>query len=285
LLPHLVHGKYEIIHYIDPPLGNFLYRLRDNFKLGYKMIYTNGVGMSPRHYERPDHIHQMSQAHYQTALDHGIPQTRMTMLPSGVNSSRLLSAAGKQAVRRKYGVPEDAFVVLSVSAINRSHKRIDYLVQEIAALSNKCLLWVDGHPEDASILNLVAERLGSNCRITHVSSQSVGDLYQLADLFVLASLEEGFGIAVVEAMYSGLPVLVHRNPHFMWLVGNEACLVDMEHEGNLATRIAQLMDHSSELDVIARANAAKARRRFDWAYLKAEYVEMYRRLSSRQNSS
>ena len=282
-LPHLVRGRYQIVHYIDPPLGNFLYRLRDKFRLDYQMVYTNGVGMSPRHYQRPDHIHQMSLAHYQTAVDYGIPETRMTVLPPGVNKNRLLSAASKKEIRRKYGVADDTFVVLSVSAINRSHKRIDYLVEETAALSKDCLLWVDGHVEDESILTVASERLGRNCRITHVSSQSVGDLYQLADLFVLASLEEGFGIAIVEAMYSGLPVLVHRNAHFSWLVGNENCLVDMENRGNLAARIAHLMDHPLELGAISSANAAEARKRFDWSASKEGYLEMYRRIISGHN--
>jgi len=83
---------------------------------------------------------------------------------------------------------------------------------------------------------------------------------------------------LVEAMCSGTMVMAHDSPHFRWLLGDAACVVDMTTPGALAKRLDALRRVRSNRDE-ATLRADSARQRFDWSVVKAAYVEMYRRLA------
>jgi len=279
LLPALVRHRFDVIHCADPPMAVVLNHLKRVCRLRSRLLYTEGSAAPPQYYPPADHVHQVACMAYRAALAFGIPEAHMTLIPSGIHTQQFASAAGRGELRKKYAVPDGSFVVLSVSAINRAHKRIDYLIEEVSRLEGDILLWIDGNVEDPSLLDLARQRLGRRCRITHVPSSDVPELYRLADVMVLASLTESFGLAVVEAQCSGVPVLTHNSPHFEWLVGDRDSLLDMSVPGNLAARLRELVGRRQELAGPAQARAESVRRRFDWSSLKPAYLEMYRKLA------
>jgi glycosyltransferase involved in cell wall biosynthesis len=124
------------------------------------------------------------------------------------------------------------------------------------------------------------EMLGSRLRITHVPSSEVPALYRVADVMVHAALEESFGLAIVEALCSGTPVLVHDSPHFEWLLGGSEGLVDMATEGSLAERLRELAARQQRRSIGMRTRSDLARNRFDWKVVSRSYVELYRKLAA-----
>ena len=166
-----------------------------------------------------------------------------------------------------------------MTSLNRQHKRVDYLIEEVARLDGDPLLWLDGslQPDgDATLLELASQRLGNRYRLTHAPSDRLGELFRLADVMVSTSLHESYGMSVVESMCAGLPVLTHDSEHFRWLVGDAGHRVDMQTSGNLSARLAYLMRHPSEL--CGPVDAEAACRRFRWAGLKTAYLDMYRKV-------
>jgi glycosyltransferase involved in cell wall biosynthesis len=234
--------------------------------------------MPPEYYPQVDHVHHIAPWAHDDALAFGIPGSRMTMIPCGMHPARFRIEADRRTLRRTHAVPDGTFVILSVSAVNRHHKRVDHLIEEVSRLDGDVLLWIDGNPEDPAVLDLARRRLGERCRITHVPSETIPELYGLADVMALASLTESFGIAVIEALGTGLFVLAHDSPHFEWMVEDRACLVDMGTPGRLADRLRELMGRREALRCPARAD--RARRRFDWMALKPDYLEMYRKVAT-----
>lgn len=276
LLPELRRERFDVIHCIDPPLATVLARLRPLARFSGRLLFTEGSVMPPVMYPRVDHIHHVGAAAFENGLAHGVHDSHMTLLPCGVHSGRFVPPASRETLRQRHDVAPGTFVVLAISAVKRDHKRIDHLIEEVARMQGDVLLWLDGNPEDPVVLEHARRRLGSRCRVTHVPTSRVPELYGVADVLVHAALEESFGLAIVEAMCAGLPVLVHDNAHFRWLTGDAGCVVPMDSPGALSDRL-EAMRRSPPAFGADRARAI--RERFDWRVLGPKYLDMYRRLS------
>ena len=277
LLPQLRRERFDVVHCIDPPLAPILSRLHRTVGFHGTLLFTEGTQMPPQRYPRVDHVHHVGAGAYEGALAGGIDASHMTLVPCGVHTHRFVPPASRAALRERHGVGHDTFVVLAVSAVKRYHKRIDHLVEEVAALEGDVMLWLDGNPEDEEVVREARDRLGARFRLTHLPSGEVPELYGLADVLTHASLEESFGLAIVEAMCAGLPVLVHDNAHFRWLTGDAGSVVPMDVPGALAARLRELRAAPRP----DPGHAAAIRARFDWSVVGPAYLEMYRRLARR----
>jgi glycosyltransferase involved in cell wall biosynthesis len=281
LIPELVRRRYDVVHVIDYPLMRALERLSSKFGLPGRLLFTNGCCMPPPLYPRVAHVHHVAKPLFLEALSQGVPEQRMTLAPCGFHSDRFQARASRLELRRKHRISENTFVILVVSAVKRRHKRVDHVIEEVAASGGDLLLWVDGNPEDSELPELALQKLGDRCRFTHVPSSTVGELYHCADVLVHGALEESFALAVVEALSTGLLVLMHDSPHFQWLAGDVECFVNMAEPGRLAARLRELMARP-ELVRRSPERSAEIRRRFDWQSLKPTYLEMYRKVADAQ---
>ena len=160
--------------------------------------------------------------------------------------------------------------------LDTAYKRMDYLIREIAALPAPrpflCLLGADG-PDASAVRALAHELLGDDVLVRAVPHESIGDYYRAADVFALASLQEGFGLAYVEALMHGLPIVAADTPVTRHLLGDLAILRDLAVAGEGTRAIASaLANPLTERERLVRH--ASARARFDWASLREPYVEM-----------
>ena len=285
MLPYLRGGRFDVVHCIDPPLARILYKLRRLFGMRFRILFTHACSMPPANYPPVDHLQEVSQVTYDEGLQAGLDARAMTMLPVGIYPQYFDIASTRQELRRQYGVPEHTFLILSVAAINRNQKRTDYLIDEAAKLTGDFLLWLDGSLDqgDPDLVDYAKERLGDRVRVTQVPSAKVGELYRMADIMPHPSAFEAFGLSIVEAATTGLPVLVHDAPHYRWLLPNREAWVDMFAEGALASRLQYLMAHPEALPAIQCRDSA--RQRFDWSVLLEQYKRMYARVAELPETS
>lgn len=275
VLPRLIGGNFDVVHVIDPPLARVLYHLRRITGARFRLLYTEGTAMPPGDYPPADHIHQISAATFDDAVRHGHRPQSMTVLPCGVRTGRFSVAEPPAVLRARYGIPEHSFVILSVAALNRNHKRTDYLIEEFRSQTGGALLWIDGSLDhgDPDLPELARQALGERVRITHVPSDKVGELYAMADLFVHTAGFEAFGLAIVEAAICGLPILTHDDPHFRWLIPNRHCQIDMMQTGNLARKLAELRADPAALAANRATEFAQAT--YAWDGLRSRYLDLY----------
>ncbi len=145
----------------------------------------------------------------------------------------------KAAIRARMGLPVDAFVVGTVAAVKQTHKRIDHLIREFSMVSSSGLqpfLLIAGARTDESgeLIRLANELIPGRVRIAlDLQRDSMPEFYRAMDVFVLPSLFEMMPIALIEAMASGLPVIVNRHPVLEWISGQAGACVDMASEGEL----------------------------------------------------
>lgn len=150
----------------------------------------------------------------------GVPRQRIHVVPNGIDVERFrFDPRARIAVRRQLGLTDEAFVVGGVGRLVPG-KRFDVLLHALAALPGDVhLLLVGGGPDEAR-LRAAAARLGVSDRVLfpgecpHLSEEETDLPALLAAMDVLASPspEEAFGLAVVEGLAAGLPVLYVRCP-------------------------------------------------------------------------
>lgn len=144
---------------------------------------------------------------------YGVPLDRIHVIPGGVNINRFKDVEDREAVRRKLGIPEDRFVIVSVRRLVR-RMGLDRLIQAVSHLRNEFphiyLIIVGGGVLYQDLLNMVREL---DCEKHVFLTNMVGEeelplYYQVADLTIMPSVEmEGFGLSTVESLSSGTPVL------------------------------------------------------------------------------
>ena len=276
LLPEILRHDYDLVHVIDYPLAIILGHLKSACRFRAKLLFTNACCIPSCLYPRLNHVQHCSPVLYEQALREGVPPSRLTLVPLGVHTRRFRSGLNREELRRKYAVRESTFVVLAVSAVKRTHKRVDHLIEELSQVQGDILLWIDGSPEDPSLPEVAREKLGDRCRFSLVPTADLPELYGLADLMVHGAIEEAFGLAIIEGFSAGLTVLTHNTPHFSWLVGGGDSLVDMNARGGLTAKVIELLAHRDALEKMSKEVAARMQARYDWSVLKPAYLDMYR---------
>ncbi|OMG63059.1 hypothetical protein AUR61_014880 [Stutzerimonas balearica] len=104
-------------------------------------------------------------------------------------------------------------------------------------------------------------------------------LYAGAQAFVYPSHYEGFGLPVLEAMSSGVPVICTQNTSMNEITGDSALLVERGSVEQLATHLQWLLEHNDARDALAVAGLERARS-FSWARCTEQTLRVYRHISA-----
>ncbi|MCX4914799.1 MULTISPECIES: glycosyltransferase [unclassified Streptomyces] len=145
----------------------------------------------------------------------GVPGPRIEVVPNGVDVARFrFDPVLRERTRRRLGLPEGAYVVGGVGRL-AAGKRFDVLIRALAELPDDCWLLLVGGGTEESVLRRAAHDAGVADRVLFTGERPTGgspgaDLPSLIgamDVLASPSPEEAFGLAVVEAMAAGLPVL------------------------------------------------------------------------------
>lgn len=244
------------------------------------MVLCNGT-MAVEHFGHLARVQELTPAALQEVLARGGDPARHVLLPLGFAMPERYEPPGaeeRDALRARLDLPAGRPVVISSAALNRSHKRLDYLIEEVARLPGpRPFVLLIGEPdaETPAIRALAAERLGPDGHsIRTVPHGEVGPLLRASDAFVLASLGEGLPRALIEALAEGLPCLVHDYEVTRFALGEQGRYGDFSRPGGLAGLLGDL---TAEPDAAAaRERHASAYARFSWDRLRPRYVELLR---------
>jgi glycosyltransferase involved in cell wall biosynthesis len=125
---------------------------------------------------------------------------------------KLFKVRNRDEMREELGIDKIKHIIIYVGRITED-KGLRYLIEAVYLLVSKCndiSLYLIGDGQEKESLALLSYKLGID-RIVHFMGNKKHDEIPLwlsaADLFVLPTLQEGFGIAALEAMSCGLPVI------------------------------------------------------------------------------
>ncbi|HET6201527.1 MAG TPA: glycosyltransferase [Planctomycetota bacterium] len=209
-------------------------------------LYAGYRTITYRLLRRADGAIAVSRAVEAMLLRRGIPASRIRVIPHGVDPSRLEGDGA--AVRAEFSIPPDAPLVVTVARLDPMKGHFDLL--EAAAEvrrrvpSVRFLLVGSGPLEVRLRARARRARLEGAVLFSGVRTD-VPSFLRAADLFVLPSVDEreGFGIALLEAMACGLPIVGSRVGGIPEVVpdGGAGLLVPPRDPRALADAIAALV--------------------------------------------
>lgn len=122
-----------------------------------------------------------------------------------------------QEVRAELGAAEDEILIVHVGRMipERDQLTILQAVYELRTTFSSVRLVMIGDGPRRADLELSARAMGLEGSVSFIgNSDKIGDYLEVADIYVNSTLDEGFGIAVVEAMLSRVPVVLsNRGAH------------------------------------------------------------------------
>ncbi len=198
----------------------------------------------------------------------GVDPGRIDVVPLAARADGLAAPTPPAELRTRLGLG-DGPVILTVSA-KKVHKNLERLVRAIVPVAARwpdATLVMPGNPtthEDQ--LRELAEQLGIAANVAfpaYVDAADLEGLYALAGCFVFASINEGFGIPILEAMRRGVPVACSQASALPEVAGEAARYFDPYDVQDIAAALGELIgDRRLAGELAARGRARE--RLFTW---------------------
>jgi glycosyltransferase involved in cell wall biosynthesis len=226
-------------------------------------------------------VHCTATAEAVDVQNFGVKSPTIT-LPLGVNPPEWIDDAAEK-LRQQYSIAAEIPILLFLSRIHYK-KRPDVLLQSVAQILSQqqdCHLLLAGTGETDYLQELqqLAAQLGIGDRVSFIGFVSGYDknlLLQGADIFVLPSYSENFGIAVAEALATGLPVVVTPGVQIApEIAAARAGLVLEADVAELAAALLQLLQHPSLRQDLGANGKLLASTRYTWMAIAKDLKSVY----------
>ncbi len=212
-------------------------------------------------------------------VEAGFPPSKTHYVPNGVDFSRfdVVDPETKREIRRQRGIPEDKRVLLWVGRLHRSMKGSDRVERVAAALPDDTVLVVVGNgPEFQGMSDRCRQQLESGRLIMAGSTSHPEQFYQAADAFLFTSYHEPFGLVILEAIASGLPIVafpVTRGGGAVELLKDfhAASLDDGMGPDDIHRQLEGLFSQYG----FVQENREHAHRKYAWPDVSSRVVEIY----------
>ncbi|MCC6763549.1 MAG: glycosyltransferase [Deltaproteobacteria bacterium] len=214
----------------------------------------------------------------------GVDPARIHLVPSGVDASRF--AAGPEArtaARARFAIADGAWVLAAVGALEE-RKGHDVLFDALARDPDpRRVVLVAGDGTRASALRARITALGLTAGVRLLGGvDDVAPVLAAADVLVMPSRHEGLGVAALEGMAAGLPVIASRVGGLPEAIvdGETGLLVAPGDAAALAAALARLAADPGLARRLGAAGAARVASRFSMAAMAEGTLAVYRRLAA-----
>ncbi len=209
-------------------------------------------------------------------------QAMLQVLPPGVNMPSLLAQThplARQQAREKWDLPDTAQVLLFV-ANDYARKGLDTLLLALVLLPEQVMLLVVGNPRSQADYAKQVRALGLGPRVVFAGALSdVSPAYRAADALVHPTLEDSFGMVVLEAMSYALPVVV-SGPNWCGAAsllhdGTDSIILQDPHDASAIAKGVQRLLQEPGLASQLGAQALQLAQAHSWAAVGEAYACLY----------
>lgn len=223
------------------------------------------------------------------ARDYKLTEDEIAMIPPGYDDNRFypMGDASRDMIKDDLGFHGRAVFALSRLAHN---KGLDLLVEGFALMHQRGvdaeLYLAIGHDDRNNVEEEIYQDLLARSRkhgieekihfLGFIPDEKLPEYYQAADIFVLSSRYEPFGMTAVEAMACGTPTLVTRHGGLCRVLqdGVQAMVSDPFDPEELAMDMSVLFRHDGLAQQISYAGSQLARERFSWSEIASQITDL-----------
>jgi len=211
---------------------------------------TRFAGQAREAADRSDRIIAVSEFTKRQVVEYlGYPKEQIAVVPHGVVMPLSVSPID---AREK--------IVLSVGAVQK-RKNTRRLIEAFQAMGGDWQLWIAGSAGFAA--EEMLKDVPPNVRVLgYVSDRELETLYRRAAVLAFPSLDEGFGIPVLEAMAHGVAVLTSNRSALPEVAGDAALIVDPFETEAIAEGLKQLESIEARSEFVAKG--LERAREFSW---------------------
>lgn len=178
---------------------------------------------------------------------YGIPEEKITVIYQGCHNvfKQVVSLSERESIRQRYGLPERYMISVGTIEHRKNHHNI---IEAFAKVSGDiALVLVSKHTRMQKEIETLADSLGIRKKVkilNNVPLSYLPALYQGSIGAIYASYFEGFGIPVLEAVTSGIPVIAATGSCLEEAGGKGALYVDPFNPDAIAEAIGKISNDS-----------------------------------------
>lgn len=211
------------------------------------------------------------------------PADKIVVTPEGSEGAfRTHSETEKKAIRQKLGLPER--YVLFVSRWEK-YKGLLALVEAFERLSKndpELALVITGKPakQNPEVGEFIYQKQKNGLKIItpgFIADEDLAPLYSAASVYVHPSWYEGFGIMILEAFSSGVPVVTSNSSSLPEIVGDAGLLVDPRNVDELCAAIKSILDDPNLAQTLSKRGLERVKS-YSWAKMAASTRDIYESL-------
>lgn len=177
------------------------------------------------------------------------------------NDEMLCRVITRKRIRKELNIPLDAFLLISVGEVNRN-KNQGVIIRALSKLNDDSVHYIiAGEGPSKESYAKLAQDCGINTQVHILGFRNdIPDLYCAADVCVFPSIREGLGLAAIEGMASGLPLIVSDNRGTRGIINKNmaiTCKYDdvngfakaierLQRDGNLRSSMGRLNEEKSD---------------------------------------
>jgi glycosyltransferase involved in cell wall biosynthesis len=222
-------------------------------------------------------------------VNDGIPEQRIFVVHSGIDPQRFEQARGDHLMN-EFKIKDNQKVVINVAHL-AGHKGQKFLVRAVPHVLKQIpgvRFFIIGKGELMAELQALSASLGINQALTFTGfRKDVGAFYNIADLFVMSSIQEGLGTVVLDALALGKPVVAANSGGIPEIIndGKTGRLVEPADSQALAKGIVEMLTHTEQARRMAECGQTVVKEKFSIEAMVEKNLAIYDQLLSTAGGS
>ena len=213
-----------------------------------------------------------------------VDRRKVRVIHYGVDSSKFFPDMAQRTTEMR--APQTILFVGPMSARKNVLLLLDAFGELIRTHPQSRLVLVGRGPLDRRIDKLAHNSLfrGKVLRMRHLNDAALRQLYASADVYASPSLDEGFGLSVIEAMACRIPVVVLDTPVSREVVGDGGLLVADTSMESWVAALKYVLDNTEDAESSAERGYTRATRQFSWDAAAEAHIQMYHDVTKARSS-